>query len=177
MKKNEIFRLLYRLASPIGIIVLGGILLLSPDTASALLSRLMGWCIFLVGVAAGISGIVSKRGTAGKILAAILCLGIGGALIRNPLMLAANIGRFLGILLLIRGGRDFFQSSQQGGKVLSLVTGVLGAVLVLVPMTTSRLVFSLCGLVILLVGVAMLITRLREQKYLDSGDSNIIDAL
>ena len=177
MKKKEILTLLYRLASPIGIIVLGAILLLSPDTAAALISRLVGWCIFLAGIAAGVSGIVSKRGTAGKILAAILCLGIGGRLIRSPLMLAANIGRFLGILLLIRGGRDFFQSTHQGGKVLSLVTAGLGAVLLLMPLTTSRLVFSLCGLVILIVGIAMLIGRLQAQKYLDSGDSNIIDAL
>lgn len=177
MKKKEILTLLYRLASPIGIIVLGAILLLSPDTAAALISRLVGWCVFLAGIAAGVSGIVSKRGTTGKILAAILCLGIGGSLIRNPLMLAANIGRFLGILLLIRGGRDFFQSAHQGGKVLSLVTVVLGAVLVLLPLTTSRLVFSLCGLVILIVGIATLINKLRDRRYLGDGGSNIIDAL
>jgi hypothetical protein len=48
---------------------------------------------------------------------------------------------------------------------------------VVLPMTTSRLVFSLCGVVVLLIGIGMLVDRLKHTKYLDKGDGNIIDAL
>ena len=44
-------------------------------------------------------------------------------------------------------------------------------------MTTSRLVFSLCGLVVLFIGAGMLVDRLKHRKYLEKGDDNIIDAL
>ena len=58
--------------------------------------------------------------------------------------------------------------------VILLVAAVL---LVLSPMTLSRLVFSVCGLVVLVMGVWMLVNRIREGNYLDKGDDNIIDAL
>ena len=51
-------------------------------------------------------------------------------------------------------------------------------VLAVLPMTTSRLVFSGCGVVVLLIGGAMLLDRLKHRRYLDEGsDPNIIDAL
>ena len=60
--------------------------------------------------------------------------------------------------------------------VVALIAG--GVVLVVLPMTVSRWVFSLCGLVMTIVGVVMLLERLKERKFLDDGgDPNIIDAL
>ena len=54
----------------------------------------------------------------------------------------------------------------------------VGVALVLLPMTASRLVFSLAGLVVLVVGVVMLLDRLRNRRRLEaSSDPNIIDAL
>ena len=178
MKKREVLSLLYQLASPIAVILVGLLLIISPDSASAMISRLLGWAVFLTGVGFGTAAIITRRGTAGKIITALACLSLGSFLLANPLMLAAWIGRIIGLLLILRGGRDFFRSARQGGRVLSLVTAVLGLVLLVLPMTTSRLVFSACGVVILLVGVAMLLERLREKRYLDDGgDPNIIDAL
>ena len=53
-----------------------------------------------------------------------------------------------------------------------------GVVLILLPMTTSRLMFSLCGLVVLIIGIVMLLDRLRDRKRLNEPeDPNIIDAL
>ena len=53
----------------------------------------------------------------------------------------------------------------------------VGSTLVLMPMATSRLVFSLCGIVVLIIGVGMLLDRLKHRKRLPKGDGNIIDAL
>lgn len=177
MKKCDIPSLIYQLASPVALILLGLILVISPDSATVLLSRLVGWAVFLTGVGFGIAAIVSRGQNAGKIAGAIVCLALGSFLLANPYFIAAWIGRFLGLLLILRGVRDFLQSTRQGGKILSLITAVLGLILLVLPMTTSRLVFSLCGIVILLVGIAMLLERLRSRRYLNSGDDNIIDAL
>lgn len=176
MKKHDLRSLLSLLASPVLLMLLGVILLFNPDSAPALVSRVLGWCIFLAGIGFGVSAMVRSSGTAWKVIAAIACLSLGGWLIRHPLAMAAGIGRLLGILLLIRGGRDIFQKN---GGLWGLVTAVLGLVLILLPMTTSRLVFSACGLVMAAAGVLMLLDRLRRRR-LEPGepdDPNIIDAL
>ena len=51
------------------------------------------------------------------------------------------------------------------------------AVVVFSPMALSRLVFSLCGAVVLVMGIAVLISRLKQLRYLPKGKDNIIDAL
>ena len=62
--------------------------------------------------------------------------------------------------------------------LLPLLVTLLGGILVLLPMTASRLVFSLCGLAVTVIGVFMLLDRLRLRR-LNGGDEdpNIIDAL
>ena len=103
---------------------------------------------------------------------------IGGTLTANPLVLAAWIGRIVGIIMAVRGIRDLLLHSSYGySRILALITAAVGAVLVVLPMTTSRLVFSLCGLVVLFIGIGMLVDRLKQRKRLSGGDSNIIDSL
>jgi DNA-binding protein len=47
-----------------------------------------------------------------------------------------------------------------------------------VPLSASRLVFTLAGLVLMVLGVMEIIIRARGRQYLDAGDDpNIIDAL
>lgn len=179
MKKHDILSLVYQLASPAILVLLGLLLIFSPDTASFLVARLLGWVVMLTGVCIGIAAIFSKRGQVGKGVLSVGCVSIGGFLMRNPLVLAAGIGRLLGILLILRGGRDVMLSRRNGhGKILAFITTAVGVVLAVLPMTTSRLVFSLCGVVVLGIGAAMLFDRLKNRRYLDEGgDPNIIDAL
>lgn len=178
MKKRDILSLVYQLASPVAMMLLGLILILNPDSASALLARLLGWGAILAGIGIGVYAIFSKSGQVGKGVMAVGCVSVGSFLMRNPLILAAGIGRLLGILLILRGGRDVLLSKRSGhGQILALVVTVVGVVLTLLPMTTSRLVFSACGVVVLLAGGAMLLDRLRNKQYLEDHDPNIIDAL
>ena len=54
----------------------------------------------------------------------------------------------------------------------------IGALLVLMPMSASRLVFTLCGVAVLVIGGVMLLDRIRGRRWLQGGDDpNIIDAL
>ena len=179
MKKNDMLSLLYTLLTPALLMLLGFVLLVNPDSASALIAKLIGWFLVAVGIGFGISAVVSKRGQTGKGITAVLLVVIGGWLAKNPLMLAAWIGRLVGIVLLIDGVGDFLHAKDWGvSRLFPVIVAVLGVILILLPMTTSRLVFSLCGLVVLIIGAAMLIDRLRDRRRLNPPDDpNIIDAL
>ena len=179
MKKNSVFDMLYQLASPIAVTVLGLLLVVNPDSASILIARILGWGLTVVGIGFGVAALIDPDHRTRKAVIAVLFACAGGVLSAKPLLLAAWIGRFIGLLIALRGGRDLLISGRYGySRILALITTVVGAILVVLPMTTSRLVFSLCGLVVLFIGVGMLVDRLKHRKYLPKGDdNNIIDAL
>ena len=178
MKNNRFFDLMYRLASPIAVTLLGLLLVINPDSASVLIARIVGWVMTLIGIGFGIGAIFNRDHAIGKGITAVLFACAGGTLAANPLLLAAWIGRIIGLLIAVRGIRDLLISSSYGySRILALITTVVGIILVVLPLTTSRLVFTLCGLVVLFIGIGMLADRLKNQKRLHKGDDNIIDAL
>lgn len=177
MNKERLFAYVRLLWTPAALMVLGVVLLLNPDSASALISKLVGGLLIAVGIGVGIAAILGASGKAGKGFTAVVLVLIGGWLTRNPLVLAAWFGRVVGVLLMINGVQDIRNLRSMGQRfVLPGLVTLVGVVLVLLPLTTTRLVFSVCGIVGLILGTVMLIDRLRS-KRLDSGDSNIIDAL
>ena len=179
MNKKEFSHLAYQLASPVAVIVLGLVLIVCPDTATALISRILGWILTLIGIGFGIAAIVDRDRAIRKGMTAVGFACVGGWLTANPLVLAAWIGRMLGLLIAFRGVRDLMLCSSRGySRVLALIATVVGIVLILLPLTTSRLVFALCGVVVLGLGIGMLLDRLKHLHYLPQGrDNNIIDAL
>lgn len=178
MKKQQILPYLQLLLAPILIIALGLLLLIHPDSASVVISRIIGGLMVLMAVGFGIAAVLGEHRT-GKIILAF-CLFLGGSVLaRNPLLLASFAGRVVGILLLIDGLHDIMAARRNGVRSLfSVIVAAVGLILILMPMTASRLVFSLCGLVALIAGVLMLLDRLRRHR-LPGGDNddNIIDAL
>ena len=176
MKHNGSFGRFPIFLAPALLILLGVVLIVSPDSASALIARLLGWLLALIGIGFGISALASPCGRAGKVFAAIVLAVVGGTLAKNPLLLAAWIGRFIGILLLVNALSDFFTTRSMGLRPgFSLVTAVIGVVLIVLPMTASRLLFALCGVAVAAVGVVMLLSRLKTPR--EPQDPNIIDAL
>ena len=177
MKKMKFLDLAYELASPLALILAGAILVFCPDVATVLVSRMLGWIITLVGIGFGIGAIMNQRKAVGRGVASVGLVCIGGFLSANPLLLAALAGKVLGILILLRGIRELFLARSSGcGQLLAGIIAAVGALLTLLPMTASRLLFSGCGLVILIVGVWMLIQKLRNRQ-LPPGKPPIIDAL
>lgn len=177
MKKHSISAFVSRYATPAVLIVLGLVLIFCPDTASALISKAVGWGLMVAGIIVAVAMLVDSNWSVSKILTILVLVGLGRWLMSHPLAWAAWGGRIIGLLLLLRGIRDFTQSVFSRGKVLSVATAVLGVVLILMPMTASRMVFSLCGVVILVVGGGMLAERIWENKNWEDDDPNIIDAL
>ena len=177
MKKTNISALIARFATPVVLIILGLVLLFCPDTASVLIAKVAGWCLLIAGIIVAVAMVIDSAYSAGKVVTVLALVFLGRWLMVHPLSWAAWGGRIVGVLLLLRGIRDFTQSSLTQGKVLSAATAVLGVVLIVLPMTASRVVFSLCGLVILAVGCGMFAERIWERKQLEGDDHNIIDAL
>ena len=177
MKNQKLSAFLSRYATPAVLIVLGLVLVFCPDTASALISKVAGWGLMMAGIVVAVAMVVDRGWSLSKILTILVLAGLGRWLMTHPLAWAAWGGRIIGLLLLLRGIRDFTQSAFTQGKVLSVVTAALGLMLILLPMTASRMVFSLCGVVILVVGGGMLAERIWEKKNWEDDDPNIIDAL
>ena len=171
MRKETLLRLLNRFGMSATLILLGLILLVAPDSAAVIIAYLMGGLLTFGGIVFGIGALLDRQ--ISKIIWTLVCLSLGGTLMSNPLLLARNLGRFLGILLAMEGGSCL----HRGNRTFGVIILVAAVVLVLSPMTLSRLVFSVCGLVVLAIGVGMLAERIRNQAYLDKGDDNIIDAL
>lgn len=178
MNKQNLFSAVQLFLAPVLVILLGLLLLINPDSAAVLISRLLGGLLTLLGIGTGIAALFSDRRT-GKLILALVFLGCGGILAANPLLLASFAGRVVGLLLLLDGIADLMNAHRRGIRgLMPLLVTLLGGILVLMPMTASRLVFGLCGLVVTVVGIFMLLDRLRRPQ-LPKGhdDPNTIDAL
>jgi len=176
MKKQEILSYIRLFLAPVLVMLLGLILIVNPDSATAFVSKIMGSIIILIGVGFGISAIFEKKGRSAKAITAVVMAVAGGWLVNNPLALAAWIGRFIGVLLIIDGIQDILELRRFGKTFLMpLIVAIVGVILVVMPMTTSRLVFTLCGIVVLIIGAAMLLDRLKSKPRLKTA-GDIIDA-
>ena len=174
MKRSKISALLNRFGMPVTLMLFGLLLLVFPDSAAILIAKVLGWILSAAGMFSLIAALSSSRSRVSKGIGAAVCLLIGSTLLAQPLLLAKNIGRFLGVLLAIEGGNCMRKDgSLMGAALLAAAAG-----LVFAPITLSRIVFSMCGAVVLVIGIVMFISRTKERRYLeDGGDPNIIDAL
>ena len=178
VKKYDISRLMHTFGAPVLLTVLGGIMVLNPDSAAVVIARLLGWILVVVCGIRLIPMVTGSDGIGNPFLN-VTCLALGIWLLCNPLALASVLGRFLGVLLLIRGGRNLYAGRNRIGlPVTDLICAVVGALLILMPLSASRLAFTLVGLVLVILGVTEIIIRAKTRKYLTEGDDpNIIDAL
>lgn len=162
-------------------VIFGVVLTFKPDFASGMVSAVLGWVLIALGVAAMVSGFVGKLGL-GPIATGVLMLLTGSWFHRNPLMIASAIGTLLGILVLSQGWREARNSSRTKraggfwilGACLAVVEILIGIRLILSPLLVSRLVLSVCGIIMAVCGVCNLTAFGRSRKYIQ--DSNIIDA-
>lgn len=179
MRKEDILSLIQLLLVPALLILLGLILVVNPDTASALISNLLGYVLILCAIGTGLAAIFGRTKKVLKGTCAVVLAMVGGWLMAHPLWLVAWISRFLGILIMVNSGMDLYYAIKQNRNVVFYAAATaIGAVLVLLPMTASRLVFTLCGIAVLAIGGVMFFDRIRGRRWLTEGDDpNIIDAL
>lgn len=182
MKQERIMEYLKLIAIPGLVTVLGLILSVNPDSATVLVAKVIGWVLVIFGAVKAVSIATSSMaakttGTAVGWIWAAAAVILGVLILNDPLLLAESIGRFLGILLVVRGGSDLKKSAHQKARTLAIVTLAVGIVLILMPMTLTRAILRLCGLVVAVIGIVNIVEKLQEMKLLEEGSNpNIIDA-
>lgn len=167
------------------LVAAGLILLINPDFGSAAISTILGWILITAG-GVGLVICICSRQICGapELAASAITLGVGIYLLFHPLALASLVGILAGIFLIIGGVIRMVNSRRlrnQGdawlpGFVLAVVMAIIGVVLVLSPLTTSRVFLNLCGVVLILAGVVILIFNNRSGGSRGNGNPNIIDA-
>ena len=182
MKKNNWGSFLSLAALPLLQLLLGAVLLLNPDGALAAIFRIIGWLLVAVALVLAISLAMDRVRSPGRVIGAVIC-GIGGALLlRNPLILAASTGKILGLLLIIRALAGMVQGGKFSGTPGRHALGelpelIIGAFLLLSPMTPTRLIFGIIG-VVLIVGAVLKLLGMKQELVALTGPENpkIIDA-
>ena len=181
MKKINWTNFLSLAALPLLQLLLGAVLIFNPDGALAALFRVFGWLLVAVAAVLLLSMNSDRSWRPGKTVSAVLC-GIGGLiLVRDPLILAAGTGKFLGLLLIIRALAGMVQGGRTSGRPARHALGevpelILGAFLLLSPMSPTRLIFGIIGAVLAVGAVIKLIALNRDPAASRQRDPKIIDA-
>ena len=165
------------------LIVVGLLLLANPDFGSALVSNILGWLLVVFGGLALVYGLLKKAGLVWDLISAAV-VAIGVVLLWNPLLLARILGVLLGLFLAFQGLTalsNALKVRRNGGNagaalVLAVLLLVLGLVLMFLPLSTSRVLMTIAGVVFTLSGVSSLIVRARMDRLQENNDSNIVDA-
>lgn len=163
MKNKNWMAIFSTFALPVLLMLLGLVLVIHPDSAAALIGKLTALVVILSGGAMGISVLAGDPyRRVRRLIPAAVTLVLGLWLLANPLFIARSLGRVLGVLLVLEGGSDLIGALRRGYPfpVMAVITLVAGAVLALVPMATSRLLFTLCGILLLCIGAAELAEKL-----------------
>lgn len=180
MKKNDVTKLIEWFGMPLLMMGLGLVLMFNPDSASALLSRIVGWVLVACAAISALLALTSPIRPQGSRYLLAGCLAVVGfLLISRPMSLAVVLGWVAGLMLLLRFVPQCLNARKAGVNlpVLPVALSVLGVLLMILPLTASRVIFNVGGLVLFAAGVALLLDALRGRKSLEEPDDpNIIDA-
>lgn len=163
MKESRIKKFFSLFSTPVVLIVFGLLLLFTPDSAIALVTKLLGWLLTIAGIALVVDLLMDRAwASVLRWILPVLALSLGGWLLAHPLALADMIGRIVGLLLVIEGGNGLGSCHYGISRVFSVVTLVVGIVLLVMPRTLTQTVIGLCGLVLIVTGVISMLNRIRE---------------
>lgn len=178
MDVQKVMKMLRLFFLPALLIGLGVVLVINPDSAIVLVTKIIAWVLIGFGAVGVLRILVDKTyGQIGQWIVPVICLAVGGYFLTNPLMLAHIISRIIGLVMIIGGIGDLRESHYRAGKGLAIVMIVAGAVFLLMPQTLTHTILGLCGLVMAAIGIVELLEKLREAKQLEAGEKpTIIDA-
>lgn len=158
-------------------IILGIVLIFKPET----LTSTIAWCIGFVIALTGAGKLIQFFSRQGKniwhLLGAIVLLILGFSILKNPVSLEKRVSQVIGILLLLQAVRSYLDPIAAHEKASSIAMGIMGAVLLLVPLSVPRLVVSVCGVVVLALGIGMVLdVRSGSNHPNDPDNPDVIDA-
>ena len=182
MEKFDLRNLMRFHGGAVLMILCGGILTVFPDSASVLISAVLGWLLIAFGVMILLAGILGGVAVMTIIQGAVLIVA-GAWLHRHPLMIASVLGILLGLTALSQGWRKGKKAMRlkmygrfwlwdAGVAALELLAGL---VLILTPLSLSRAVVTVAGVFMVVCGVLDLLSS-RKNGGGPGSYSNIIDA-
>ena len=182
MKKFDLRDLMRLHGGAVLMILCGGILTIFPDSASVLISAVLGWLLIAVGVMMLIAGILGGIEVM-TILQGVVFIMAGAWLHRHPLMIASVLGIVLGLTALSQGikkGKRAMHLKMYGSfwiwdAGMAALELLAGLVLILTPLSLSRAVVTVAGIFMVICGVVDLLSS-RKNGGDPGGYSNIIDA-
>ncbi len=171
----------------IALILFGLVLVIYPDFGSKTVAGIIAWILMGIGILGLVVGVLSWPAFGfGTLAGSALSLVIGFYIMRSPLSLASILGVLLGALLTVQGlGAlgDTLRLRRNGqlwipGLIWSILTLVLGLILIFSPMTTSRVVMTVVGIIMILCGAGNLYTHAKVTPFIrPTGEKGkIIDA-
>ena len=177
--------LLKSLAGSLLLIALGVLLLLRPDFATATVASVLGW-ILIGGGAILIAVAILNWDVTGvpELVFGIVAAAAGIFIVIRPNFLASAFGIIIGLYLGFQAISTLITALKlkESGYVfvptlvLGLVLLALALVLILVPMSLSRLLVRIVGLLMALSGLSHLVLRSRFFMSLPRQDPKIVDA-
>ena len=198
---GERFQRLLRSIRPSSVIliVIGAVLLLCPDFGARAITMTLGWLLILGGGISIGTALWSRMAFGyGPMGSGLVMLLLGIFLVSKPLVLASLFGVVLGAYLMFSGFGSFSDAlrlrrigqSGLGGLIWGGASALVGFVLMLSPMTSSRFIMSLAGFAMIACGIGSIVTHMRLTRFLedqqdsfrnpfgfgrDDDDDNIID--
>lgn len=154
----------------------GAVLLLFPDSAVALVTKLFAWILIAAGIYNVIKILVNQGSEAGTWIWTVLYFAVGGYMLSHPMVITDLVSRLLGTFLMIHGFGELRRSVHSSAKVLGGITAAVGFVLVLMPRTLTDTLLGIVGIALIIVGVINFVGKLNRKLHLKSGDDKIIDA-
>ena len=156
--------------------LLGFALVVAPDWAAALASKVLGWALIACGVISAIVTITGwPKNGAVRVIVTVMLLGVGIYLSKNPLAVATGFGKVIGIFLILRSGMSMMEDNKF--SVPGVICLLAGLFLLLFPLTLSRLVIRICGGILMMINIGNILMLRRLYKLPgEFDDPNIIDA-
>lgn len=177
--------LLKSLSGSVLLVALGILLLLRPDFATTTVAAVLGW-ILIGGGAILIAVAILNWEVTGtvELVAGIVAAAAGIFIVIRPDFLASAFGVLIGLYLLFQSISTLIAALnlKKSGHafvptlVLGLVLLVLALVLIFVPMSLSRLLVRIVGVLMVLSGLSNLVLRSKFFMSLPRANSKIVDA-
>lgn len=151
------------------------VLICRPTSITALLAGIIGYLLALIGCGLLVYYFFSHRPRRFiHLIAAIILIIMGYSVIQNPLSLVNRMTRFIGVIVLLHAARGYLDREIPHSTPFSTASCVVGVVLLVMPGAVSRLVVTICGFVLLAIGIGMLLDQ--KNAPTSFSEDNIIDA-
>ncbi len=148
-------------------VLLGILLAVMPGMAIETLFLVVGWLLMISGIVSLLSALLLRGRPVGQgdLVLGLLEVASGLVVLMRPTFLVSVLGIVLGLVLVMHGARDI-QSAREAKALgypwkaslaVGLLTLVMGALVIINPFSTAKILLRVAGIFLILDGVGDLI--------------------